>query len=49
MTTLLADDGTKLSKKLRNYTEPTEIFEKQGAQTADRRRMCERPGQPRAA
>ncbi len=28
---LLADDGTKLSKKLRNYTEPTEIFEKQGA------------------
>lgn len=28
---LLADDGAKLSKKLRNYTEPTEIFEKQGA------------------
>ncbi|MDG2301235.1 MAG: isoleucine--tRNA ligase [Acidimicrobiales bacterium] len=28
---LLADDGTKLSKKLRNYTEPTEIFEKQGS------------------
>ncbi|GIS39626.1 MAG: hypothetical protein Ct9H90mP11_09460 [Acidimicrobiales bacterium] len=24
---LLAEDGTKLSKKLRNYTEPTEIFE----------------------
>ncbi len=28
---LLADDGTKLSKKLRNYTEPEEIFERQGA------------------
>ena len=28
---LLADDGTKLSKKLRNYTEPTEIFERQGS------------------
>jgi isoleucyl-tRNA synthetase len=28
---LLADDGAKLSKKLRNYTEPSEIFEKQGA------------------
>ena len=28
---LLADDGNKLSKKLRNYTEPTEIFEKQGS------------------
>ncbi len=28
---LLADDGAKLSKKLRNYTEPTEIFENQGA------------------
>ena len=28
---LLADDGAKLSKKLRNYTEPEEIFEKQGA------------------
>lgn len=28
---LLAEDGQKLSKKLRNYTEPTEIFEKQGA------------------
>jgi isoleucyl-tRNA synthetase len=28
---LLADDGAKLSKKLRNYTEPAEIFEKQGA------------------
>ena len=28
---LLAEDGQKLSKKLRNYTEPTEIFNKQGA------------------
>ncbi|MDH5237846.1 MAG: isoleucine--tRNA ligase, partial [Acidimicrobiia bacterium] len=28
---LLADDGAKLSKKLRNYTEPTEIFENQGS------------------
>ncbi len=28
---LLADDGAKLSKKLRNYTEPTEIFDSQGA------------------
>ena len=28
---LLADDGAKLSKKLRNYTEPTEIFERQGS------------------
>ena len=28
---LLADDGAKLSKKLRNYTEPEEIFTKQGA------------------
>ncbi len=28
---LLADDGTKLSKRLRNYTEPAEIFKKQGA------------------
>jgi isoleucyl-tRNA synthetase len=28
---LLGDDGVKLSKKLRNYTEPAEIFEKQGA------------------
>ncbi len=28
---LLADDGAKLSKKLRNYTEPEEIFQKQGA------------------
>ena len=28
---LLAADGAKLSKKLRNYTEPTEIFERQGA------------------
>ncbi|MEE9417576.1 MAG: isoleucine--tRNA ligase [Acidimicrobiales bacterium] len=28
---LLADDGAKLSKKLRNYTEPSEIFDKQGA------------------
>ena len=27
---LLADDGAKLSKKLRNYTEPSEIFENQG-------------------
>ncbi|MEE2768189.1 MAG: isoleucine--tRNA ligase [Actinomycetota bacterium] len=28
---LLAEDGAKLSKKLRNYTEPTEIFENQGS------------------
>jgi isoleucyl-tRNA synthetase len=28
---LLAEDGNKLSKRLRNYTEPTEIFEKQGS------------------
>ena len=28
---LLAEDGQKLSKKLRNYTEPQEIFDKQGA------------------
>ena len=28
---LLAEDGAKLSKKLRNYTEPTDIFENQGA------------------
>ena len=28
---LLADDGAKLSKKLRNYTEPTDIFERQGS------------------
>lgn len=28
---LLADDGAKLSKRLRNYTEPTEIFENQGS------------------
>ena len=28
---LAADDGAKLSKKLRNYTEPTEIFETQGS------------------
>ncbi len=28
---LLAADGAKLSKKLRNYTEPTDIFEHQGA------------------
>ncbi len=28
---LLADDGNKLSKKLRNYTEPSEIFDKQGS------------------
>ncbi|MBG01355.1 MAG: isoleucine--tRNA ligase [Acidimicrobiaceae bacterium] len=28
---LLADDGAKLSKKLRNYTEPSEIFELQGS------------------
>lgn len=28
---LLADDGAKLSKRLRNYTEPTDIFEKQGS------------------
>ncbi len=28
---LLAEDGAKLSKKLRNYTEPTRIFEAQGA------------------
>ena len=28
---LLAADGAKLSKRLRNYTEPTEIFETQGS------------------
>ncbi|MFV2039054.1 MAG: isoleucine--tRNA ligase [Acidimicrobiales bacterium] len=28
---LLAQDGAKLSKRLRNYTEPAEIFERQGA------------------
>jgi isoleucyl-tRNA synthetase len=28
---LNADDGAKLSKKLRNYTEPTDIFESQGS------------------
>jgi isoleucyl-tRNA synthetase len=28
---LLAEDGSKLSKRLRNYTEPAEIFENQGA------------------
>ncbi len=28
---LLAEDGRKLSKKLRNYTEPTELFETQGS------------------
>ena len=28
---LLADDGAKLSKKLRNYTEPEDIFSKQGS------------------
>jgi isoleucyl-tRNA synthetase len=28
---LLAEDGAKLSKKLRNYTEPSVIFEAQGA------------------
>ena len=28
---LLAEDGTKLSKKLRNYTEPSKIFEAQGS------------------
>jgi len=28
---LLAEDGNKLSKKLRNYTEPNEIFERQGS------------------
>ncbi len=28
---LLAEDGNKLSKRLRNYTEPTEIFERQGS------------------
>ena len=28
---LLADDGAKLAKKLRNYTEPAEIFRQQGA------------------
>ena len=28
---LLAEDGAKLSKKLRNYTEPTDIFKNQGA------------------
>ncbi len=28
---LLAEDGAKLSKKLRNYTEPSKIFDKQGS------------------
>ena len=28
---LLAEDGNKLSKRLRNYTEPTDIFDKQGS------------------
>ena len=28
---LLAEDGAKLSKRLRNYTEPTDIFESQGS------------------
>ncbi len=28
---LLAEDGQKLSKKLRNYTEPEQIFERQGS------------------
>ena len=28
---LLAEDGTKLSKKLRNYTEPSLVFEQQGS------------------
>ncbi|HAF67937.1 MAG TPA: isoleucine--tRNA ligase, partial [Acidimicrobiaceae bacterium] len=28
---LLAEDGNKLSKRLRNYTEPTEIFDAQGS------------------
>ncbi|MDH3755943.1 MAG: isoleucine--tRNA ligase, partial [Acidimicrobiia bacterium] len=28
---LLADDGAKLSKKLRNYSEPTDVFDNQGA------------------
>ncbi len=28
---LLAGDGNKLSKRLRNYTEPTEIFDRQGS------------------
>ncbi len=28
---LLAEDGTKLSKKLRNYTEPSVIFDRQGS------------------
>ncbi|MDG2428975.1 MAG: isoleucine--tRNA ligase [Acidimicrobiales bacterium] len=28
---LLAEDGSKLSKKLRNYTEPSTIFDSQGA------------------
>jgi len=28
---LLAEDGNKLSKRLRNYTEPTEIFNAQGS------------------
>ena len=28
---LLAEDGQKLSKKLRNYTEPNEIFDNQGS------------------
>ena len=28
---LLAEDGNKLSKRLRNYTEPNEIFDRQGS------------------
>ncbi len=28
---LLAENGDKLSKRLRNYTEPTEVFDRQGA------------------
>ncbi len=28
---LLAEDGAKLSKKLRNYPEPSEVFQKQGS------------------
>ena len=28
---LLAEDGNKLSKRLRNYTEPTEIFDSEGS------------------
>jgi isoleucyl-tRNA synthetase len=28
---LLADDGAKLSKKLKNYTEPSQVFENQGS------------------